>query len=121
MVVYTVVIDVDNSDLKLMPGMTAFVTVVVAEAKDVWKTKNSALLLRSFKNIIKDVPEDITPKTHLAIKRDKNVVFVPYKKGIVTQTETQIISDEIHDKDKVIIGIIGQTTTNKSSMPGPRM
>ena len=120
-VVYTVVIDVDNSDLKLMPGMTAFVTVVVAEAKDVWKTKNSALLLRSFKNIIKDVPEDITPKTHLAIKRDKNVVFVPYKKGIVTPTETQIISDEIHDKDKVIIGIIGQTTTNKSSMPGPRM
>ena len=120
-VVYTVVIDVDNSDLKLMPGMTAFVTVVVAEAKDVWKTKNSALLLRSFKNIIKDVPEDITPKTHLAIKRDKNIVFVPYKKGIVTPTETQIISDEIHDKDKVIIGIIGQTTTNKSSMPGPRM
>ena len=120
-VVYTVVIDVDNSDLKLMPGMTAFVTVVVAEAKDVWKTKNSALLLRSFKNIIKDVPEDITPKTHLAIKRDKNVVFVPYKRGIVTPTETQIISDEIHDKDKVIIGIIGQTTTNKSSMPGPRM
>ena len=48
-VVYTVVIDVDNSDLKLMPGMTAFVTVVVASAKDAWKTKNSSLLMRSFK------------------------------------------------------------------------
>ena len=120
-VVYTVVIDVDNADLKLMPGMTAFVTVVVAEAKDVWKTKNSALLMRSFKNVIKDVSDDITPKTHLAIKRDKDVIFVPYKKGIVTPTETQIISDEIKDKDKIIIGIEGQTTTNKSSMPGPRM
>ena len=120
-VVYTVVIDVDNSDLKLMPGMTAFVTVVVAEAKDVWKTENSGLLMRSFKNVIQNVSDDITPKTHLAIKRDKDVVFVPYKKGLTTPTETQIISDEIRAMDKIIIGIDGQTTTNKSSVPGPRM
>ena len=120
-VVYTVVIDVDNSNLKLMPGMTAFVSVVVAEAKNAWKTKNSALLMRSFKNVIKDVSDDITPKTHLAIKRDKDIIFIPYKKGLSTPTETQIISDDIKDKDKIIIGIEGQTTTNKSSMPGPRM
>ncbi|MBR4624866.1 MAG: efflux RND transporter periplasmic adaptor subunit [Alphaproteobacteria bacterium] len=121
-VVYTVVIDVDNSDLKLMPGMTAFVTVVVAEAKDIWKTKNSALLMRSFQNVIKDRPldEKMTPKTHLAIKRDKDIVFVPYTKGLTTPTETQIISDDIKEKDKIIVGIEGQTTTNKSSM-GPRM
>lgn len=120
-VIYTVVIDVDNSDLKLMPGMTAFVTIVVAEAKDTWKTKNSGLLMRSFKNIIPDVADDITPKTHLAIKRGKDVIFIPYKRGIVTPTETQIISDDIRDNDKIIIGIQGQKTTNKSSMPGPRM
>ena len=120
-VVYTVVIDVDNSDLKLMPGMTAFVTIVVANAKDAWKTKNSGLLMRSFKNVIKDVADDITPKTHLAIKRGKDIVFVPYKRGLTTPTETQIISDEIKPDDKIIIGIDGQTTTNKSSMPGPRM
>ena len=120
-VIYTVVIGVDNSDLKLMPGMTAFVSVVVGEAKDVWKTKNSSLLMRSFKNVIPDVAENITPKTHLAIKRDKDIVFVPYTRGLTTPTETQIISDEIRDNDKIIIGIEGQTTTNKSSMPGPRM
>ena len=120
-VVYTVVIDVDNSDLKLMPGMTAFVTVVVAEAKDTWKTKNSGLLIRTYKNIIKDVPDDITPKTHLAIKRGKNIVFVPYTRGIATPTDTQIISDEIKENDKLIIGFEGQSTTNKSTMRGPRM
>ena len=116
-VVYTVVIDVDNADLKLMPGMTAFVTVVVANAKNAWKTKNSGLLMRSFKNVIPNVSDDITPKTHLAIKRDKDIVFVPYTKGLSTPTETQIISDEIRDNDKVIVGIEGQTTTNKSSIP----
>ena len=120
-VVYTVVIDVDNSDLKLMPGMTAFVTVVVAEAKDAWKTKNSGLLIRTYKNIIKDVPDDITPKTHLAIMRGKNIVFVPYTRGIATPTDTQIISNEIKENDKLIIGFEGQSTTNKSTMRGPRM
>ena len=120
-VVYTVVIDVDNSALKLMPGMTAFVTIVVAEAKDTLKTKNSALLIRSFKNIFDDVSDDITPKTHLAIMRGKDVVFVPYTRGIATPTDTQIISDEIQDGDKIIIGFTGQTTSNKSSLGRPRM
>jgi HlyD family secretion protein len=120
-VIYTVVIDVDNSDLKLMPGMTAFVTIVVASEKDIWKTKNSSLLMRSFKNIIKDVSDDITPKTHIAVKRGKDVIFIPYKRGLTTPTETQIISNEVLDGDKIIVGIEGQTTTNKSSMPGPRM
>ena len=120
-VVYTVVIDVDNSDLKLMPGMTAFVTAVVANAKNAWKTKNSGLLIRSYKNIIDNVSDDITPKTHLAIKRDKDIVFIPYKRGIATPTETQIISDEIKENDKIIIGFTGQKTTNKGDKMRPRM
>jgi len=117
-VVYTVVIDVDNSDLRLMPGMTAFVTVVVDNAKDIWKTKNSGLLLRSYKNIIDNVPEDITPKTHLAIKRGNDIVFISYTKGLNTPTETQIISDEIKPNDKLIVGFVGQVSTNKSTMRG---
>ena len=117
-VVYTVVIDVDNSDLKLMPGMTAFVTVVVDEAKDIWKTKNAGLLIRSYKNIVDNVTDDISPKTHLAIKRDNKVVFVPYKKGIVTPTETQIISNEIKDTDKIIVGFVGQKMAGEKENKG---
>lgn len=121
-VVYTVVIDVDNSDLRLMPGMTAFVTVLVDSAKNIWKTKNSGLLLRSYKNIIDNVPDDITPQTHLAIKRGDNIIFIPYKKGLTTPTETQIISDEIQPNDKLVIGFMGQISTNKSTMrASPRM
>ncbi len=40
---YTVVIDVDNADMKLMPGMTADVDVGVASAADVLKVPNLAL------------------------------------------------------------------------------
>lgn len=42
-VMYTVVIDVDNSSRKLLPGMTAFVHIVVREAHDVLRIPTSAL------------------------------------------------------------------------------
>ena len=124
-VVYTVVIDVDNADLKLMPGMTAFVTIIVDSVKDIWKAQNSAFLLRSFKNIFENIDETITPKTHLAIQRNGKVVFVKYTKGLASPTETEIKSDEIQEGDKIIIGYIGQTSSNKNSggrggMGGPR-
>ena len=115
-VVYTVVIDVDNTDLKLMPGMTAFVNVVVAEAQDIKKVQNSGLLIRSYKNLSENIGADISPKTHLAILRDGKLVFVPYKKGITTPTETQIISSDIQPNDKLIVGFVGQSTQNKSTI-----
>jgi HlyD family secretion protein len=45
-VTYDAVIDVDNSDLKLRPGMTANVTFVYATKKDVLKIPNAALRFR---------------------------------------------------------------------------
>src|SRR5512140_335594 len=43
---YTVVISVDNVQLKLMPGMTASVRIMVASIKDVLKVSNMALRLQ---------------------------------------------------------------------------
>ncbi len=125
-VVYTVVIDVDNSDLRLMPGMTAFVTILVSERDDVFKVQNAALLLRSFDGIVENAG-DATPKTHLAVQRGEDVILVPYEKGLVTATETEIISDELQNGDRIIVGRLGQTSANQSGMRhgnpmnGPRM
>lgn len=113
-VVYTVVIDVDNSDLRLMPGMTAFVTILVSEKKDVYKASNFGFLVRNFDNIVADAG-DATPQTHLAILRDEQVLLIPYTKGIVTATETEIISDGIQDGDMIIVGKSGATSSSSSS------
>ncbi len=122
-VVYTVVIDVDNSDLKLKPGMTAFVTILISEKIDVWKVQNSALILRNFDGIVADAG-DATPSDHLAILRvvDGNdaVVLVPYERGLVTATETEIISDEIQPGDRIIFGRYGLTSTGSARMGPPR-
>ena len=117
-VVYTVVIDVDNADLRLMPGMTAFVTIIVNRAEDVWKAQNSAFLLRSFANI-DPAAANVSTADHLAILRDKKVVIVDYKKGLVTATETEIISNDIMSGDKIIVGRVGQESSiKKSTMRG---
>ncbi|MDX2030241.1 MAG: efflux RND transporter periplasmic adaptor subunit [Blastocatellia bacterium] len=50
-VTYNVVIDVSNPELKLKPGMTANLTVTIAERNDVLKVPNAALRFR---------PADIT-------------------------------------------------------------
>lgn len=113
-VVYTVVIDVDNSNLSLMPGMTAFVTIVVNSATDTWKAQNSAFLLRSFDGIVDVKDEEVKPTNHLAVKRGNEVILVPYTKGISTATETQIISDQIQEGDKIVIGYVGQSATKRS-------
>lgn len=126
-VVYTVVIDVDNKDLRLMPGMTAFVTIIISEKENVWRAANSAFLVRSFANFLDaEIVNGATPVSHLAILRDGDVVMVPYSKGLSTATETEIISDEIQMGDKVIVGRMGMTSTNNKQksmnpMRGPRM
>ena len=122
-VVYTVVIDVDNSDLRLKPGMTAFVTILISEKIDVWKVQNSALILRNFDGIVEDAG-DATPSDHLAIQRMvdgvQTVVLVPYEKGLVTATETEIISDQIQDGDRIIFGRYGLASTGSARMGPPR-
>ena len=122
-VVYTVVIDVDNSDLKLKPGMTAFVTILISEKTDVWKVQNSALILRNFDGIVENAG-DATPDDHLAILRvvdgDETVVLVPYEKGLVTATETEIISDEIQNGDRIIFGRYGLASSGSARMGPPR-
>lgn len=54
-VTYDAVISVENRDLKLKPGMTANVSVVIAERKDSVKVPNAALRFRPPDVIAKDV------------------------------------------------------------------
>lgn len=59
---YTVVLDVDNHELKLMPGMTANVNIGVASAHDVLKVSNLALRFQP--------PGDLVDSTKLQAQRE---------------------------------------------------
>ncbi|HSA57493.1 MAG TPA: efflux RND transporter periplasmic adaptor subunit [Gemmatimonadaceae bacterium] len=57
---YTVVVDVDNSDGALLPGMTATVTFRVAGAENVLKVPNAALRLRPTEAMLAAAADDET-------------------------------------------------------------
>ena len=52
---YTVVVDVDNSDMKLLPGMTATVDFVIQKAEDVLMVPNAALRFRPTQEMLAQV------------------------------------------------------------------
>ena len=60
-VTYDAVIDVDNSELKLRPGMTANVTFVWAEKDDVIRVPNAALRFRPTPEIFTELKLPVPP------------------------------------------------------------
>ena len=63
---YTVIIDVPNPDLKLLPGMTANITVMIREEKDILKVPATALRFSPPQEYIdalkKNLPDSIKKK-----------------------------------------------------------
>lgn len=108
-VTYAAVIDVDNPDMKLRPGMTATVTIRTAESKGVTRIPNAALRFKPSPPVDKDgkkIPQDPLP----ALGAHKGRIYV--------------ISDETLGKEKVApreidIGITdGVTTELKTDLSG---
>ena len=69
-VTYTSVVEVNNGDLKLRPGMTATADVLISERKGVLRIPNAALRFRPPPNAIiagvTNAPADAKPKAELA-------------------------------------------------------
>ncbi|MCK9422180.1 MAG: efflux RND transporter periplasmic adaptor subunit [Bacteroidales bacterium] len=63
---YTVIIDVPNDELKLLPGMTANITVMVEEVKDILKVPATALRFSPpqeyIDELMKNLPDSLKPR-----------------------------------------------------------
>jgi HlyD family secretion protein len=90
-VTYTAVVQVDNPDLKLKPGMTANVTAIVAEKDNVITVPNAALRFRpaAAPTIWKISGEQLTP--------------VHVKLGISDGVVSELISGELQPGDKIAV------------------
>ena len=100
---YTVVIEIDNSDLKLKPGMTANVEIITADVHDALLAPNQALRFY--------MEEGDNAKRYqdrgVWIIRDGKPTRISIKIGVSDDSNTQIITDELKAGDKVIISKIG--------------
>jgi|ERR1044071_369643 HlyD family secretion protein len=60
---YDCVVQVDNADLKLLPGMTANVSIIVAERQNVFKIPNAALRFRPPETVIAETKTNVAMRT----------------------------------------------------------
>jgi len=117
-VTYDVVVRVDNPELKLKPGMTANVSIILDEKKGVLRVPNAALRFRP--------PESgkaITPQKGSADQKGSAVWVLENDKpkrikvtsGIGDGNYTEILSGDFKEGDAVIVESIGGT--KKSDTP----
>ena len=97
-VTYTVIVSVDNSDGFAIPGMSANVSVITGIAKNVLVVDNKALKFSPAENKQKYENQGVW------VLNGNEPERIDVELGLSDDSKTQIISDKISEKDKVIIG-----------------
>jgi HlyD family secretion protein len=97
-VTYDIVISVNNSDLTLMPGMTAASRIVVDQRNDVIRVPNQALRYVP-KSLAGAVRSD---HAQVWVLRDEQPTSIPVAVGLDDDSFTEIVSGEVKPGDLVI-------------------
>ncbi len=95
---YTVVIDVDNTEGKFMPGMTATISIITQDKKDVLMVQNEALRFSPSDN-----QEKYETTGLWVIERGVGPKRVDVTIGIIGDKETEIKSGDVHEGQRVIL------------------
>jgi len=114
-VTYDVVVMVDNSDLKLKPGMTANVTVLVAKKNSVIRIPNTAL---RFNPQGGEMKKGQAKGPGVWVLEDGKPKKVPIVAGISDGAFTELVSGDLPENAEVIVEMTGKT--KKDETPAPR-
>jgi HlyD family secretion protein len=135
-VTYDVVIGVKNPDLRLKPGMTANVSIIVAHKDNTLKVPNAALrftpprLAASEPGVARGSEQQFPQPAETAAKTDKSRVIwrlsatgdpeaVPAQFGISDGNSTELAAGELNEGDSVIVGIeTGGARKSETLPPG---
>lgn len=132
-VTYTTVVDFNNPDLKLFPGMTAYVSIPVSEADNVLKVPNGALRFKpqttgtgqptQAKNGAgARQAKDPTLATVWKMAADKSLQPVQIKLGITDHTFTQVaqvINGTLNPGDQLVTGSASASQPAQASTKAP--
>ena len=117
-VTYTVIVDVDNKDQKMIPGMTANASIITNKSENVICVPTDAL---------KFTPKEITggkkyKEQGLWILRNNKPTRISKETGAKDSDRTEIISKELKENDRVIISKKGdKDKTAQGKRPPMRM
>jgi HlyD family secretion protein len=135
-VTYDTVVNFDNPDTKLFPGMTAYISIPVAQASEVVEIPNAAL--RYQPSLSAEQLQAIATKYGVSLKSqgkgsadaaliwklgaDKSLELVQIKVGITDHTVTevaQVLKGTLNPADQVVIGSANSSPkAQASTAPG---
>ncbi len=128
-VTYDVVVEVDNRDLRLKPGMTANVSITVARKDDVLMIPNAAFRFfpsqsasvgqrmgESGSDVVKPLPGASPQGPHASggshgrktvwkLTDSGDPTSVLLQPGISDGSKTEVVESELREQDKIIVGI----------------
>jgi HlyD family secretion protein len=116
-VTYDVVIIVGNPELKLKPGMTANVSIIISTKKDVVKIPNAAL---RFKPTEKSLPVSEKKGPGVWILEKDKPKRIPVSLGISDGNYTELLSEGIKEGQELIVESLTKPD-NQPQSSGPRM
>jgi HlyD family secretion protein len=118
-VTYNVVIDVNNPDLILLPGMTAYVSIAVSERKDVLLVPNAALRFKPTEEAEQKPAGKAKPKRdafsgRVYVLETGKPLLRNVTLGITDNRNTEITGGELKAGEQIIVGD-AQTANNAST------
>lgn len=133
-VTYDVIIGVENSDLKLKPGMTANVSILTAYKDNTLKIPNAAFRFRPDFDKNKDTADILTTYVESTKneKRNEGGIYVwvlskndkpgavPIKIGITDGNFTEIIDGNLKEGDQIIMGVASKEKRSSTEARPPR-
>lgn len=103
---YNCIINVDNTDLALKPGMTATVAIEVARKDNVFKVPNAAL------RFVPDWPPDRLKEIRTKLQSNEAILWLPkgeeltplkIQVGIIGERETEIRGEDLHEGMTIVL------------------
>jgi HlyD family secretion protein len=113
-VTYNVVIDVDNPEEILLPGMTAFVSIVLAERRDVLRLPVAALRFRPADGAKRPRPEGST----VYRLEDGRAVPLEVSTGIADGRFAEVVAGDLREGDPLIVGDLKALKTQEAPAGG---
>ncbi|HKH81118.1 MAG TPA: efflux RND transporter periplasmic adaptor subunit [Methylovirgula sp.] len=121
-VTYDVVVGVDNSDLALMPGMTASTQIIIAQRNDVLRVPNQALRYVPGGPSAVEAHGARTPTSRqpqVWVLRNGQPVAVTVVPGLNDDNFTEIVKGDLHPGDQVITAEGGSQVSGQPGPPHP--
>lgn len=123
-VTYNVVVMTKNDSMKLKPGMSAEVKIVVSDRKDVLRVPTAALRFIPPSNVpVRERPDELSGASYVWVELDGGRIgAVPVKPGASDGVYTEILEGGLKEGQKVIVEAVtkGKSDSGSSLLPQPR-